>query len=157
LLRQADDPRLVASAEELKTRDDSQSESLLPMEAADLGERLWHVDLRDDGPVLQFNGKVFPSAVGVESYLPFVALVLPEALRQVMARIADEPAMLDDESDSWSTWGKWLDAAGVERPPADEADDEEKAAWSLSAVAVFCEKHRFASRLLASISQGRDQ
>lgn len=146
LLHEESNPRLMASIENLRARDDSQSESLLPMEPADLGERIWRLVINEDGPVLQFNSMVFPSAAGAENYIPFDALVLPEALRQVMEKIADEPGCLEDESDPWSAWAGWLDAIGADHPPAD-ADEEAKAAWCNQVVDRFCGRFGFASRL----------
>jgi hypothetical protein len=153
LLHERGNPRLVASIENLRPRDDAQSESLLPMEPADLGERLWNLVIHDDGPVLQFNSTVFPSAAGAENYLPFGAFVLPEALRQVMERIAEEPGCLDDEADPWSTWASWLDAIGAGRPPADD-DEEARASWCGEVVDRFCQRFRFASRLQTELLKG---
>lgn len=153
LMHDKDSPILVASIENLRPRDDSQSESLLPMEPADLGERLWKLVINEDGPVLQFNSMVFPSAAGAENYLPFGTLVLPEALRQVMEWIASEPGCLDDDDDPWSAWGRWLDAIGAERPPADD-DDELRADWCNRVVDRFCARFRFASGLQAELLKG---
>ncbi|BBI98690.1 hypothetical protein FGKAn22_03830 [Ferrigenium kumadai] len=152
LMHEKDSPKLVASIENLRARDDSQSESLLPMEPADLGERLWKLAISEDGPVLQFNSRVFPSAAGAENYIPFGAMVLPEALRQVMEKIADEPGCLEDEGDPWSVWGVWLSSIGAGLPPAD--DDEAKAVWCNQVVDRFCEKFSFASRLQAELLKG---
>lgn len=153
LLLESDKPKLVASIENISTRDDSQSESLLPMEPADLGERIWQLVINDDGPVLQFNSRVFPSAAGAENYKPFGAMVLPEALRQVMGRIAEEPGCLEDESDPWSAWAGWLHAIGAERPPAD-GDEEEQASWCNQVVDRFCGKFSFATQLNANLLEG---
>jgi len=152
-LHEEGNPKLAASIENLRPRDDSQSESLLPMEPADLGERLWKLVISEDGPVLQFNSTVFPSAAGAENYIPFGAFVLPEALRQVMERIAEEPGCLDDEGDPWSVWAGWLDAIGAERPPVDDEEDM-KAAWCNQVVDRFCGRFNFASRLQAELLKG---
>lgn len=151
LLHDEDSPKLVASIENLRARDDSQSESLLPMEPADLGERLWKLAISEDGPVLQFNSRVFPSAAGAENYIAFGAMVLPEALRQVMEKIADEPGCLEDEGDPWSVWGVWLSSIGAEPPPVDE---EEKPVWCNQVVDRFCGKFKFASRLQDELLKG---
>jgi hypothetical protein len=142
ILLHDDSPRLQASAERIRLRDQGESESLLPMEPADLGELLWHLKIDDDGPVLQYNARVFPSAAGVENYFPFSAFVLPEALRRVMEAIADDPDKLDDENDSLYAWGKWLATLGIEKPT-----EEDKGVWPERVVNAFCERHRFASRL----------
>lgn len=155
LLHEDDSPRLAASIENLRPRDDSQSESLLPMEPADLGERLWKLVINDEGPVLQFNASVFPSAPGAENYLPFGTLVLPEALRQVMAHIAGDPECLEDPDDPWSAWGRWLKEIGAEAPPGEaEADDELKDDWCNRVVDRFCSRFRFASRLQEELLKG---
>ena len=153
ILHEEGNPRLAASAENLRPMNDSQSESLLPMEPADLGERLWRLEIREDGPVLQFNSSVFPSAAGIENYLPFGALVLPEALRQVLEEIAKDPAKLDDENDAWNAWGKWLDAIGADRPAAEDDEDVRKT-WCNEISGIFCDRHRFASHLRASLPTG---
>lgn len=155
LIRTASNLKLLASVENLRPKDDSQAESLLPMEPANLGERLWNLDIRDDGPVLQFNVLVFPSAAGVENYAPFGSLVLPEALRQVMMKIAEDTGVLDDEGDPWHVWSEWLDAIGANRPPLKTDDAEEKELWCKEVIGIFCAKHRFASQL-QSVLQKED-
>lgn len=154
LIHQPGNPRLVATAENVRPQDDAQSESLMPMEPADLGERLWRLDLRDDGPVLLFNVSVFPSAAGVDNFPPFSPLVLPEALNMVLRFIAADPSKLEDEGDAWSGWGEWLDEVGAARPPQ---EDDELERWCREVTAIFCEKHRFASRLRQSLRQGEGE
>jgi hypothetical protein len=151
LLHEDGNPRLVASVENLRARDDSESESLLPMEPADLGERVWKLAITEDGPILQFNSRVFPSASGAENFVAFGAMVLPEALRQVMEKIAEDPSCLDDESDPLNAWGAWLDAHGVDRPQAD--DNTSKEAWCDQVVDRFCNRCSFASRLLTELQK----
>jgi hypothetical protein len=153
LLHEEGNPKLVASIENLRARDDSQSESLLPMEPADLGERIWRLVVDENGPILQFNSMVFPSAAGAENYIPFGALVLPEALRLAMERIASEPGCLEDEGDPWSMWAGWLDAIGADRPPSDD-DEEARAIWCNRVVDRFCGHFKFASRLQADLLKG---
>ncbi len=155
VLHEPGNPRLVASAERIRPMDDSQSESLLPMEPADLGERLWRLDLRDDGPVLLINMTVFPSAAGVENFPPFGSLVLPEALHKVLQYIAANPSCLDDDADeAWSGWSAWLEAMGAEKPPEDEAEQDQ---WCREAVANFCQRHRFASKLREDLRKGEGE
>lgn len=153
LLHEESNPKLAASCENLRARDDAQIESLLPMEPAELGERLWKLVIIDDGPVLQFNSNVFPSASGAESYIPFGTLVLPEALRQVMGTIVDDPGCLDDETGPWHAWAKWLKAIGAEEPPA-EPDEETRERWCNEVVDCFCRKFMFASQLQACLLKG---
>ena len=150
LIHENENPKLVASIENLRARDDSQSESLLPMEPAELGERVWKLVINEDGPILQFNSKVFPSAAGAENYIPFGALVLPEALRQIMEKISEQPQCLEDEDDPWHIWAKWLNSIGAELP-SHEFEDDEKAQWCGFVVDKFCERFQFSSRLKAML------
>lgn len=153
LLHEADNPRLVGSIENLRARDESQSESLLPMESAHLAERLWRLVITEDGPVLQFNSVVFPSAAGAENFLPFSALVLPEALRQVMQKIAEDPACLEDEGSIWRPWAAWLEAIGAARPPGGD-EEEDGSAWCDDVVDRFCTRCRFATSLHSELLKG---
>lgn len=146
LLKQKATSKLAATAENLRPRNDEQAESLLPMEAADLGERLWRVDISEAGPILLFNSRVFPSAAGAENYLPFVAMVLPEALRLVMMFISRQPECLEDDSGNWAVWSGWLLAMGLE-PPPDEDDDAIRQEWCEAVVDKFCARFSFATRL----------
>jgi len=152
LIHDNDNPRLLASAENLRPLDEDQSESLLPMEPADLGQLLWRLDLAEEGPVLKFNSFVFPSAAGVENYLPFAALVLPEAVRKVVERIADQPDVLDDANEPLSTWCEWLDSLGLGRPG--DFTEDEKRVWCNLAVEAFCNRHSFATRLGSELAFG---
>jgi hypothetical protein len=146
LIHAESSPRLSASAENLRPMDESQSESLLPMEPADLGQLLWRLEINEDGPVLKFNSTVFPSAAGVENYLPFAAFVLPQAVHMVLERIAEQPDVLNDDTDALCPWGAWLDSHGLDRPIAD-AEEDEKREWCNRGVDAFCNKHSFAVRL----------
>ncbi|MEP7364878.1 MAG: hypothetical protein ABI972_16625 [Acidobacteriota bacterium] len=145
-----DSPRLVAAAERVRLRDQGQAESLLPMEPADLGQEIWRLIFSDDGPILQYNATVFPSASGVENYFPFRALVLPEALRRVMEYIAQDPPKLDDDSDPISAWRPWLDELGVALP--DEGDVD----WPQQVVSIFCDRHLFASKFTQHLQGPHD-
>lgn len=154
LLHRKNDPRIVASAEGLRAVDEAQSESLLPMEPAQLGERLWCLDINeDDGPVLLYNVSVFPSATGVESYLPFSALVIPQALSMVLHALASDPAGMEDESGWKFLWRRWLDSLGVDEMPKD-AEESEIRDWCKQATARFCEKYRFASSMAQALTEG---
>lgn len=153
LMHEEGSPKLAGSIENLRARDDAQSESLLPMEPADLGERLWRLVIHEDGPVLQFNSQVFPSAAGAENYIPFGAFVLPEALRQVMEKLADDPGCLEDVDSPWFSWAGWLDKIGAEKP-AFEDEDDAKALWCNQVVDRFCERFKFAGSLQAELLRG---
>ena len=147
LIHGVNNPQLIASIEKIRPNNDGQSESLLPMEPADLGQRLWKLNIDEDGPVLQFNSNVFPNAAGTENYFPFTALVIPDALRQVLQFISNEPEKLDDEGDPWYLWGKWIKDIGANFPPLDTEDEQEKSRWCNDVVDIFCDKYKFADQL----------
>jgi hypothetical protein len=140
LIHEPSSPRLKASAERIRFRDVGQADSLLPMEPAALGEELWRLQIvGEDGPVLLYNSKVFPNAAGVENYLPFACLVLPQALREVAGHICRNTHVLDEEA--WAGWEVWFDSLGISVPETEDND------WVDRVVNTFCERHRFASKL----------
>lgn len=149
------DPKLIASAENVRPIGADNVESLIQMEPADLGQRLWLLQFNDtDGPVLKFNQKVFPNAQGVDSYLPFRALVLPEALRQVFEWILIDPKDLEDETTPRGMWTAWMTALGVPIPPPEE--DEERAEWVDDAATRFADRFAFADMLAAELAAKGD-
>jgi hypothetical protein len=155
LLHAAADPKLLGSIESIRARDEAQGESLLPMEPAKLGERLWRLLIQDDGPILQFNSDVFPNALGAENFSPFGAFVLPEALRQVMQHICMEPECLSDEDSPFYIWSSWLESVGATQPPSEVSEDEDtKNKWCDEVVDCFCRKFSFASTLKITLLSG---
>lgn len=155
LLRSKEDPRLVAVAEDLRPRDDGQSDSLLLMEPADLGERIWKLVIQDEEAVLQFNPRVFPNAQGAENNRWFSALVLPEALRQALEPIRMDPSKLEEGAGSMADWAPWLKALGADLPPPDPEEDEDGSReWCEEVVTLFCRKYRFASQIHESVQGG---
>ena len=144
LIHAADNPQLLVSAESLRLLQEELSESMIPMMPAALGQLLWCLDIIEDEPVLKYNSDVFPSAEGSVNYMPFAALVLPEAFRQILRMIANAPERLDDETDPLSSWSRWLEENSAGRPS--ETGDYE---WCDDVVQIFCERFRFASSMKA--------
>jgi hypothetical protein len=154
LVHAADSPKLIASAESLRLLEEGQSESLIPMEPAALGELLWRLDINEGGPVLKYNSDVFQSAAVAENYLPFVALVLPEVFRQILRKIAEDYGKcLDDEGDPLSGWSGWLEANSAGRPSGNE-DEEVDYEWCDNVVRIFCERFRFAGQMKEMLKGG---
>jgi hypothetical protein len=151
LIRRKDSAKLLAAAENLRCRGDGDIESLLPIVSTDLGQRLWRILIDADGAILQCNEKVFPSGASAESYAPFRALVLPEALRQVLEYIANDPEMLNGEGTIWAEWGAWMGQLGIEYPPIEES--ELLAEWLLESTAQFCEEFKCADDLQRALQQ----
>ncbi len=146
LIRPSGSSRLLASAENVRLRDQAQGESLIPIEIADLGQLAWRLDLDgDSGPILLVNRSVYPSAAIAENDAQFVALVLPEAVRQVCESLAEDPDGLEDESDWRFQWVDWLTGLGVQTPPPEQEDALER--WCADIVMRFCNRHMFCSTL----------
>lgn len=148
LVRTVDSHQLVASAENIRPFGSDNIESLLPMEPGDLGQRVWRLDITDtDGPILRFNQKVFPSAGGVNSFVPFSTLVLPEAVAQIFRWIVQDPVELQDETTLRGAWSTWLMALGVESPTQDDKDDE-AGEWVNEATKRFVDRYGFSDSLI---------
>lgn len=151
LVREENSPRLLASAEGIRCAGDEDVESLLPIVSADLGERVWNLAIDEDGAVLQVNERVFPSGASAESYPPFRALVLPEALRQILDHLAEEPERL--QSDAWMAWTAWMRSLDIDPPPRDGDLAE---VWVRESTARFCDHFRSTSDLQQSLQHGAE-
>jgi hypothetical protein len=152
LVRKHDSPKLIASAENLRCSGDGDIESLLPIISTDLGQRLWRLVIGEDGAELQCNEKVFPSGASAEGYPPFRALVLPEALRQVLEYLANDPERVSEDDSVWLEWGVWMRYLRIEVPPPHEK--ELKHGWVEDSTARFCDHFKTAEDLQAFLGQG---
>jgi hypothetical protein len=152
LIRRGDAAKLIASAENLRCVGDGDVESLLPIVSTDLGQRLWRLAIDDDGAILQCNKDVFPNGESAQGYAPFCALVLPEALRGVLAHIAKDPTILGSDETGWGDWGVWMRQLGIEVPPP--ADEDLRPGWVEESTAIFCESFQFATDLQKALQAG---
>lgn len=135
--------KLVGSAEGIRPVGDGDADSMIPIETADLGELLWQLDILDEMAVLKVNVAVYPTGASAQNNVAFQALVVPEALRQVLAMLASEPERLTSEESPWKEWVGWLADLGFE-PPFGDIDKDQ---WVREVVGAFCSKHRFATDL----------
>jgi len=115
--------------------------ALLPPAPADLGQEIWRVDL--SGPLLLVNNRLGDWKAVAASPL-FRSLVYPAALRQVLTHMLivermDDP---DDPNSLQSRWVAFAKGLGVGDPPAQDADDDEKADWINEAVESFARLHQ---------------
>ena len=149
LVRTPNGARLVASAEGIRPKGDGDMESLLPIVPTELGQRLWRVTIDEDGATLECNARIFANGESAQSFAPFRDLVLPEAFRQVLIYLADEPDRMDVEGSAWSEWRAWMPLLGIEPTIPDEKDA--RALWVEGAVGAFCDKFAFTSDLDAFI------
>ena len=151
LVKEKSSPRLVASAERLRCAGDGDVESVLPIVCVDLGQRIWRLDINDDGPVLLCNVRIFTSGSSADTYVPFCSLVLPEALRQVLEHIAKDPGKLDEDRSPWADWEGWMRKFGIEVPPP--ADEELKREWVEDSTVRFCDHYKFTDWLQSDMGK----
>lgn len=122
--------------------------SILPVERADLGDRLWRLDWREEMPVLQVNESVTePRDITQMARLDpeFLSLVYPAVVREILhtLTLTNEVIQTDDVADhDWLRFACTQLGAGP-LPPEPEEDGsgtEARAAWIDDAVAGFCRR-----------------
>lgn len=98
--------KVLAVADHLRgvAHEDQDSEPLLKLQRAELGDLVWKFGIDGDRPVLYVN-KYLQNHDGLINSEQFKALVLPEFLRQVALWIARN---IDDAQDPHSTMSHWL-------------------------------------------------
>jgi hypothetical protein len=145
--------KILASAENIRSSDeDSPSPSLISIEPTNLGGPIWRLELPPDTgdaqPTLLVEQKLFPFAKAVMTDKNFLALVLPEAVRQ----IATSVARLNPDSDSdecWTAaWDKFFKSLGVSEK---ESQDDEASTWIDDCVKAFCRRGNMVSILEKTI------
>jgi hypothetical protein len=141
--------RILAAAERIvpvrADQADQERQSLLPVEYQDLGERIWALDLDGDWPRLILNQRYEGLRDLARSGPEFLALVYPEVLRAVLARILEDPDLdPDGEDDDWPTlWVRFVTGElGCGPPPGSslegEAREPDPTGWIDEAVTRFC-------------------
>ncbi len=139
--------RILAEARNVPVEDPMEKaagrRSILPVEAADLGQELYRVsfDGVDGKPVLRINNRVGDvHRVARSAY--FRTLVLPEILRQVLQRVIDDNPDISD-SDLWQNdWIRFGNALPDVKPFDPETGDSDDDSWLNSAVTGFCNRSR---------------
>lgn len=138
--------RILAVLDRIRpARVDSQpggGQSLLHVEYADLGHRVWELDLDGDWPALRLNRAAREISLIASGDDRFMALVYPEILRQVLQRIVITDAHTDpDCDDDWPSL--WLQLAcrlvGRPVPPVGARDEQRR--WIEQAVDGFGHHH----------------
>lgn len=146
LLVETGSGRLVAAAENVRPEGQGDSSSFIALEAADLGQKPWEVQLieLEGRAVIRFNKEVYRSPGEAEADKFFTAMVLPEAVRSVSVWVAGHPGVLEEPA--WLPFAQWLALHGISGEP--DADSEERQAeWCDDVVGAFCDRFRFADQL----------
>ena len=134
--------------------------NLLPVEYRDLGAQIWRLDLTDS-PILELNNRVDGIADVARSDGQFLALVYPEALRQILLRVvlSDREGITDPDMDPDDWRCQWLRFAGSlpgVAAPVPGLDDDELRDWVDDAVSAFCSWQETRQRFAAATAQEGD-
>jgi hypothetical protein len=136
--------RLCAFADGVRPTDESEDlgSSLVDILPAELGGPIWTLELpttgddADSKPCILVEQSVYRTAGAAVRSHAFTAFVMPEVMRQVALRIAQNPAELEGE-DSWiGRWNGFIEHLGAGHPP--EEDEGDPAEWADSVVKRFC-------------------
>jgi len=153
---EGDAGKLLAVADQLRPviEDEGPQASLLSVAPAELGQQLWRLDLSDDHPQLLVN-RAIGDWRNFAAMPLFSALILPEALRQVIEWVVQEPSDLDEEDTPRAQWVRFLaDALGYDPREADLSESEEKKTFINDAVRQFCSQHRFLDSVAPELEGG---
>ena len=150
-------PKLVAVVENVRPDGLGNSESLIGMEPADLGNVPWELQiLETEGrAVILFNRDVYPSVARAVADIHFWTLVFPEAVRKTAMLHAETPAKLADEH--WAPFKSWLTLHGVTDELEENSSESEREKWCRGVVEAFCERHHVAEMLRNVIRPSGEQ
>lgn len=137
LLGEADGIRFVKAGE----ADDRRRHLIVPIPDA-LDQLLWKINFESDPPSLLVNKDAKPSWKEMARSPQFVALVYPEVLRQILARVLiDERWSEDDDEAGWQTdWMKFARNLGGLGPLPTADLEQDRRNWIEEAVAAFCRR-----------------
>jgi hypothetical protein len=155
--RDASPGKLLGAAERISPReaDDLDGKrSIFPIIQRDLGPEVWRVEFADDtGPRLILNSQVPGITHRILGDSLAQGLLLPEALRIVLKKLADDPATEDTDEPDWKE--EWIEFAqtklGLEEDLATLSlmSQDDKDEWINQAVSIFCEQAAFVTNIKA--------
>jgi len=134
---------------------------LLPVDVADLGERLWKLEFGAE-VFLIVNSRVpeLYERIGTDPTL--YAVIFPEVIRRVLNAALKAGAEDEEEDDSerwavqWLTFGRRMHPQQETTKKKDEEEEQED--WVDLVVEEFCKRHQFASKFQSAIgSASRDE
>lgn len=157
LFYDGDSSRVVASADNIRAvDDDSAAPSLVSIEPVALDGPLWKLGLPDAGaetkPVLLVEEKLFSSAKAAAAHPMFLSFVLPEVVRGIAAKIADEEADPIDEGSWLSPWVRFFSSINP-KSLEEEADQPDKEKWVDDCVKAFCRRGQMAASIDAVLTE----
>ncbi|KAL0630405.1 hypothetical protein Q9L58_010748 [Maublancomyces gigas] len=140
-------PKLVAVIENVRPDGLGNSESLIGMEPAELGDVPWELQIleQEGRAVILFNRDVYPSVVRAAEDVHFWTLIFPEAVRRLALFHAQAPGSLAEPE--WEPFKSWLTLHGIVDEPEDGENDDDREKWCKSVVRAFCARNRVAEML----------
>lgn len=149
----AADGRILASSDDIRPDDRraGERESLLQVRSRPLGELPWTVDFAADGQTfLIVNSRIPAAETWIESDPIASSLVLPAAVRTILARLLVDDMFRDSEwGRAWVEWAATMSPA--EMPAPDDVDEHDS--WIDQTVAAFAEHHLLATRIVAAMER----
>ncbi|HWO42232.1 MAG TPA: hypothetical protein VNO43_10560 [Candidatus Eisenbacteria bacterium] len=152
--------RIIAAADRIVPDDTTLKEdsrqSLLPVEYADLGDRVWALELDADWPCLLLNKRFEGIREAARSGPEFLTLVYPEVFRAILARALQEGRFDPDcDDDDWGTLWLRFACRELQRPRPPEGPDSQHNDWIEGAVNALCVRFQTAS-LFQRLLTGQD-
>lgn len=147
--------RILAQADSIEPDRDGPRQSMLPLEPdPNLRDEVWRLDLdEDDGPLVRVSTHLVRDRHELARSPAFLALVLPEVLRRILAWALEDGLPDDDDEMEWrSPRGRWIrygcGLLGQAEPPEELGDPNDGAdardRWIDEVVTRFCREHRIA-------------
>jgi len=117
---------------------------------ADLGQRLYHLELDDieDLPILEINKKLDDGSVLVTSDI-FISTIYTSVIQEIATEIINDEANYNEDDDCWQGfWIKYFKKIlGVNTNHPIKTDDEEfKKEWIEDIIISFCNKYQVRKR-----------
>jgi hypothetical protein len=152
--------RILAVADRIIPRrteeEETDRQSLLPVDFVDLGQSVWRLDLEGDLPILQLNKRIENIREIARSDTFFLTLVYPEVVRQILYKIVVEEDFTDADADGEEEWmSGWLKFAiqmlgRKHLPPLGQSEPikQEKLKWIDDVVNAFCSDNSVLERFV---------
>lgn len=147
LLVAPESPKLLAAAENIRPDGLGDSDSLIGLEPADLGQVPWELlILEQDGrAVIQFSRELYGNSAEAEADSRFTCFVFPEAIRQLAFWHTQHPGALADSH--WEPLKNWLAQHGIADEPDEDFSFEAKQEWCRKVVVAFSDRFRGVDQL----------
>jgi len=151
--------RLLASASNLRASNEDDSggrQSLLPVNALDMGEEVWRISFAHGRPWLEVNNRILPIKEIARSDQRFFALVYPAAIHRVLSHILIAEEFSDpDGSDEWQClwlrWGRHWHPDNEDPPAGGREELDDKLQWIDQVVASFSRRHQTAEMIINTL------